>query len=300
MNFSLLDSIADIENGVLATVLRTDGHTYKKKGDKALFGVDDPIPRYGNLGSSCAGQDLVEAAAQAYSQRRPRVESFDMSDEGDIHFGYGAFCGGSMDILLEPLFDDQRRVYAHVRRQLEARTAGYLVHDLSSGDLEFTTSPVTEVDGILVEPLVPLQRLFIFGATPLSARILAAIDDMPFEMHVMDWRSHYLDTLAAPSSTRRHLDDYPLAHGDYLLVLSHHFERDLGVIAQALSAGCVYIGVLSSTTRRDALLDHLRTDGVAGDLLSRIRCPVGLDIHARTDAEIAVSIAAELIKVRHS
>ena len=59
MNFTLLDEIEKKRSAVLATILTTTGHTYKKRGDKALFEVDNPFPVYGNFGSQCVDLDLI-------------------------------------------------------------------------------------------------------------------------------------------------------------------------------------------------------------------------------------------------
>ena len=65
MNLSLLDEIEKVETGILATILETEGHTYKKKSDKALFAADGPFPVYGNLGSLCVDQEIVLRGREA-------------------------------------------------------------------------------------------------------------------------------------------------------------------------------------------------------------------------------------------
>ncbi len=68
----------------------------------------------------------------------------------------------------------------------------------------------------------------------------------------------------------------------------------------ALEAGCEYVGLVASRVRGAAVLDALRADGVPDEALARVRTPAGVDIGARTHAEIALSILAELVAVRRA
>ena len=65
MNFSLLDKIDAIRGGILTTILRTEGHTYKKQGARALFAAGGHAPVWGNLGSVCIDQELVRQGGEA-------------------------------------------------------------------------------------------------------------------------------------------------------------------------------------------------------------------------------------------
>ncbi len=98
MNFSLLDKIESTDNGFLATVLGTEGHTYKKRGARALFAPDHTAPVWGNLGSLCVDQELVRAGGEALAEEKPRMLEIDTSKARDIDFGYGTYCGGQMNI----------------------------------------------------------------------------------------------------------------------------------------------------------------------------------------------------------
>ena len=135
MNFSLLDKIDEVSGGILATILKTEGSSYKKEGAKALFVVDDPFPRHGNLGSLCVDQHILSTGKAALETGKPRIITIDTTTPEDIHFGYGTYCGGVMKILLEPVIDAHRQVYRALARHLENNEPVYLVHDLHSGTL---------------------------------------------------------------------------------------------------------------------------------------------------------------------
>ena len=301
MNFSLLDKIEKTHHGILATVLGTEGHTYKKRGARALLAPDQPAPAWGNLGSLCVDQELARAGGEALAAGTPRLLEIDTSKTRDIDFGYGTYCGGKMNILVEPVLIKHKAVYSLLRERLRSRTVCYLAHDLDTGDLTLSdTEPAPEsAERVFVEEILPLQPLCIFGATPLTRRVVYLLDGMDFEIHVLDWRPAHLDGLRDLDHVSPHLDEYTLDDFHYVLVQSHDFRRDKALLKQALSAGCPYVGMLSSSKRREKMYEELRAEGLAQADIDRVSSPVGLDIGGRTDAEIAISIVAELVAFGH-
>lgn len=299
MNFSLLDKIDNTHNGFLATVLATEGHTYKKRGARALFAPDRPAPAWGNLGSLCVDQELVRAGSEALADGRPRMLEIDTRQARDIDFGYGTYCGGKMNILVEPVLTKHKAVYAVLGDRLRTRTPCYLVHDIDTGDITIADTAPEPDERMLVEEIQPLQRLCIFGATPLARRVIHHLADMDFEIQVMDWRPAHLESLQGLIAVTCHGEDCTIDECGFVLVMSHDFRRDKEVIRRALEAGCGYIGMLSSSQRRNQMYRELRDEGVAPADIDRISSPVGLDIRSKTDAEIAVSIVAELVSFIH-
>ena len=301
MNFSLLDKINAIRGGILTTILRTEGHTYKKQGARALFAEGGHAPVWGNLGSVCVDQELVRQGGEAAAEGKPRTVRIDTSEVEDADFGYGTFCGGVMDVLIEPLTDAHKTVYRELRRRLESGQRSWLVHALDTGELNIVDTEPTPDDRKLAEAIPPLVPLCVFGATPLAHRLVEALDDMDYRLHVVDWRKDYLDGFAGVDGVATHLDQLPFgADADaVVLIMSHHYHRDKAVLKEALSRNCAFVGMLSSSTRRDQMYEDLGQDGVADADLKRVCSPVGLDIGGRSDAEIAVAIAAQLIQWRN-
>jgi xanthine dehydrogenase accessory factor len=90
------------------------------------------------------------------------------------------------------------------------------------------------------------------------------------------------------------------APGDLALVVAAHGQDEIAVLRAALENGLPYVGLVASAKRGAAVLDELRSEGVPDDLLAAIETPAGIDIGARTPAEIALSILARIIAVRRS
>ena len=295
MNYSLLDKIVSADGGFLATILKTEGHTYRKAGARALFYDGDPIPVHGNLGSLCADQEIVDAGRAACRAARPRVVRIDTTGDDDADLGYGTFCGGVMEVLIEPVAKAHRSVYSDVRARLERGEVCHLVHDLVTGDLAVTDEAAPGAERY-VEAVTPPWRVVLFGATPLARRLAAILDDSEFDVHITDWRSAFLERCEHLDARCRHLDSFPVARGAFAVIVSHSYRRDQEALRAALDADCAFVGLLSSRPRRERMFAELAAAGVAPAALARVSSPVGLDLGSRDDAEIAVAIAAEVIR----
>lgn len=86
----------------------------------------------------------------------------------------------------------------------------------------------------------------------------------------------------------------PLGARSALAALTHDPKLDDPALAAALKSRCFYIGALGSKKTHAARLDRLRAHGFTNDELARLHGPIGLPIGARTPAEIAISILAEM------
>jgi xanthine dehydrogenase accessory factor len=296
MNFSLLDKIDAVDRGILATILNTEGHTYKKRGARALFAEGAPAPVWGNLGSVCVDQELVRQGGEALAEGKPRQVVIDTSEAEDADFGYGTYCGGVMTVLVEPVLDAHKSVYRELRKRLGERKHSFLVHDLETGKLHIADSETESDDRFYVEAIPPLQPVHIFGATPLTHRLVRCFEEMEYEVHVIDWRKDYLDGFENVYGVTPHLDELPFDADAFVLIQSHHFHRDKAVLEDALARKCAFVGMLSSRVRRDQMYQELEGDGVPAEDLARVSCPLGLDLGGRSDAEIAIAIAAQLVE----
>ena len=91
---------------------------------------------------------------------------------------------------------------------------------------------------------------------------------------------------------------FELRPGDLALVAAGHGRDELDALRIALDAGLPYVGLVASRRRGHGVIAELRSDGVPDEALESIDTPAGLDIGARTPAEIAIAILAEITCVR--
>lgn len=136
---------------------------------------------------------------------------------------------------------------------------------------------------VFLEPFLPPPRMIIAGDTPIAAALLRLGPEVGLE--AVEGRG---DDSGSP---------VPRAD-DLALVVAAHGRDERAILRAALEAGVPYVGLVASRKRGAAVLDELRQEGASQELLDRIDTPAGLDIGARSPAEIAVSILASIIEVR--
>ena len=131
--------------------------------------------------------------------------------------------------------------------------------------------------------------------------VLAALD---FEVVVVDERDELLTEERFPG-VRRVLEDPRLFLAsvdhqpeDFVLVVTHDHALDQDLVEHLLAVDLAWLGMIGSQGKVARFLVRFRAAGVPVDTLRRLSAPVGLDIGAETPAEIAVSIAAEVVRVR--
>jgi xanthine dehydrogenase accessory factor len=136
---------------------------------------------------------------------------------------------------------------------------------------------------VFLEPFLPPPRMIVAGDTPIAAALLRLGPDVGLD--AVDSRGG--DSGAVVPSA-----------DDLALVVAAHGRDELAILRAALEAEVQYVGLVASRKRGAGVLDELRGDGVPEELLAQIDTPAGLDIGARTPAEVALSILASIVQVR--
>lgn len=158
---------------------------------------------------------------------------------------------------------------------------------------------------VLVEPIRNPGTVYIFGAGHISQQIAPVANGVGFKTVVLDDRAEYACRERFPSSELillvsfyQTLPDLPLDEDSYLVIVTRGHLHDKWVLEQLLGKPAAYLGMIGSTRKRDLIYKSLEKEGFTKEELSQVYSPIGLDILAETPEEIAVSIVAELIKVR--
>ena len=157
-----------------------------------------------------------------------------------------------------------------------------------------------------VQPVGIPETVFIFGAGHVAQALTPLCASAGFRVVVIDDRPEYAIRERFPMAAEVRVTDASfdcfgelgIAATDYVVVVTHGHAHDRTVLAGALKTGALYIGMIASRRKRDLIFDSLRGEGAGENDLGRVHSPIGLSIGARTPAEIAVSIVAEMIGVR--
>ena len=158
---------------------------------------------------------------------------------------------------------------------------------------------------VYVQAFSTPPELVIFGAIDFSAEMAKLAGEIGYRVTICDAREPFA---ASPRFSRsaevvvdwpdRHLAGRALGPRDAVLVFTHDRKFDEPALTAALKTGAGYIGALGSRRTQAERVQRLRQAGVGAQDIERIHAPCGLDIGARTPAETAISILAEVIATR--
>jgi len=239
--------------------------------------------------------------------RLPSMLAYGVSKEEAARFGLP--CGGTLRLVREPLPDvawieellDRTARHEIVARQLTLATGVVRLLPAVRGQaLHFDGSVLSSVFG-------PRWRLLLIGAGQLSQAVAQIALMLDFEVLVCDPREEYAAmlhqdgvrrVLGMPDDVVREL--VPDAH-TAIVALTHDPKLDDMALLEALRSDAFYVGALGSrrnqATRKQRLAEHF---DLSAEELARLHGPVGVFIGAKTPAEIAVSVMAQIVQVKNA
>ncbi|AXQ95022.1 XdhC family protein [Cereibacter azotoformans] len=295
---------------VLATVIETWGSAPRPAGSQLVVAGDGAM--MGSVSGGCVEGAVIAEAAAARADGRSRLMTFGVSD--DEAFAVGLACGGTIRVLVEPIGTalPEALLADLVAARAARRPIALLVHPESGAHrlagpeearvatrLRADRSGLEE-DGWFIGIHNPPLRMVVVGAVHIAQPLLAMARIAGFEPTLIDPRSAFGSAARFPGETI--LEDWPdeaLARLEpdartAVVTLTHDPKLDDPAILATFATPAFYLGCLGSPRTHARRLDRLREAGVSEDQIARIHAPVGLDIGARSPAEIAVSILAQI------
>ena len=258
------------EKFALATLVRTQGSSYRRPGARMLICADGKT--IGSLSAGCLEQDVASRALEVLKTGDAAMMRFDTRKR----FG----CAGKIDIFVEPAPDN---VLLNLAENLNARFTCFAITRFSGEGLgtrigEFDY--VHEHEHELVQEIRPPIRLFIFGGGPDSASLYLLADSL-------GWQTF---EVADANELSIEPDAWTAA-----IVKFHNYGRDFAALRKLLPLDLRYVGLIGPRKRRNQLLGDLLELGVT--INAGFFAPAGLDLGAETPEEIAFGIIAEIQRV---
>ena len=168
-----------------------------------------------------------------------------------------------------------------------------------------SVATVDEERGLFVEPVPRLPRVIVFGAGHVGNEIARLAARAGFYVVAIDDRPEFADPSRLPGvdeviveDLRTALDRLRLDTDDYVLATTRGHRFDAEIVEATAASNARYVGMLGSARKKTVIWKTLESLGVPRAALERVRVPIGERIGADTPAEIAVSVVAELIRIR--
>jgi xanthine dehydrogenase accessory factor len=160
---------------------------------------------------------------------------------------------------------------------------------------------------IFIEPFVPHPVLLIAGAGHIAAPLASLARLMNFSVSVTDDRASFANRERFPTAKQLLVGDieatlkhYPITPRTHVVLVTRAHAHDVQGLRAIIDSPAAYIGMIGSQRRVWAVFKLLHEEGIPPEKLSRVRAPIGLDLGGSTPEEIALSIMAEIIQLRHA
>ncbi|MDO8606439.1 MAG: XdhC family protein [Phaeospirillum sp.] len=287
----------------LAVVLSTWGSAPRSQGSYMAVSQDGVFA--GSVSGGCVEAAVIAEAREMEAGDAPRLLSFGVEDE--TAWQVGLPCGGNIRVavFLPEKALLERVVACHIKREPTALALDLSsgVQSLAEGDAAIDGLP-KDAENVFVRVHEAPWTMIITGAVHISQVLAVMARSVGFAVTVLDPRRAFASPERFPGVTLicgepdEVLAKMKLDRRTALISLTHVPRLDDAALRMALASSAFYVGALGSTRTHAKRCQRLGDHGLDAATLGRISAPVGLDIGAKTPAEIAVSILAEVIAAR--
>ena len=320
---------ANREPLVLATIVRTEGSTYRKAGARILISTDGATS--GLISGGCLEADLCERAARVLARGQPERAIFDSRVSNDPVWGIGLGCEGANHIWLQAATaENDYAPLRYLNRCLKEERTGTLAtviggdaltielgrhsdddpasRDALSIKLSACSSPTAQIQTlrylgrtleVFVAPVVLPPSLLLCGAGPDAVPVAKFADLLGWRVTVVDHRPAFATEanfppaarvlVARPSELIGRVDP---SNFDAAVIMSHNLAHDIEYLRCFVAKTPDYIGLLGPPSRRERIFAEIGPD--VRRISDRVRGPVGLNIGANSPSGIALSIVAQI------
>ncbi len=244
----------------------------------------------------------------------PELIRFDHMDENDAgneeskNPPSGMICSGSQTTVILPVKPDMLESVNRIISILEDSGTGTLrlsgtgleVSDSTSSETHF----LTETGGwSYTGPLGSPDTVYIFGGGHVGQALVRLLPELGFNSVIIDERER--DSFENPPSCRWITAPFNEAYSfiregrhSWAVIMTPFHEADAEVLHSLAGIELRYVGMMASSTKKTKIYSELMRKGVTEEFLDEVHCPIGIPVGSRTPPEIAISIAAQLLRVR--
>ncbi len=279
----------------IATVIETWGSAPRRMGAHLIIREDGLFE--GSVSGGCVEGDVIAEAADVIAENSPKRLEYGVADARAWEVGLA--CGGRIAVHVQPVSE----------AGFSPALAEHLADALARGE---SVQVVTGEDGIsregdgegFVRLYEPAGRLMIVGAVHIAQALVPMAELLGYTPLVVDPRGSFAAAerfqhiAVDPRWPDEALADWKPDSASAVVALTHDPKLDDPALIAALNAPAFYIAALGSRKNQAIRRERLATAGFDDAALNRIHGPAGLAIGAANPAEIALSIAAQMIATR--
>lgn len=298
---------------ILLCVPESKGSSPGRQGFKMAVAEDDMT---GSIGGGIMEHKFAELAKEKLKQ-----EKYDMllrkqyHDKSASENRSGMICSGEQVVLLYRVQKEDANHIENLIHSLDQNKNGKFrlspkgidfSDEITSADFHFNMQSETEWE--FEEKTGYKNHLFIIGGGHCALAFSRMMSVMDFYIHLYEDRKNLNTYLQNDFVHKKNIiDNYsllreliPSGSNHYVVIMTFGYRTDDIALRSLLDKNFKYLGVLGSKSKMEQLFAELRKDGITEEKIKTIYSPIGIPIKSQTPQEIAVSIAAEIIKIKNA
>ena len=315
----VISALEQGEKVVLCTILASSGSSPRGAGARMAVFADGST--MGTVGGGAVELIAAKEALEVLKTGETRVRAFCLAPEQVASIGM--ICGGNVTIYYQLLTAAELPTLYEMRTALQTNANSWLYLKIVGGVVEefrildqdqadsepelFTTRAVLCKGEPLryAEPLMRAGRVYVFGGGHVGQALVPVLANVGFRVTLYDNRPELANSSLFPAAEQVILGDYgdifsqvTLTEDDYVVIMTPGHQGDFALLEQVLRNKTKYVGCIGSRHKIARTQQLLREAGISEEAIASVHSPIGLPISAETPAEIAISIAAEMIQCR--
>lgn len=322
----MADELSAGKDLVLVFTVASSGATPRGAGAWMLMGRQGRI--WGTIGGGAVEYRSEQIAQTVFDEKKSFGHDFTLTKE-DVQ-NLGMICGGDVRVFFHYVPAGDPATLSLAKDALKFFSQGeplWFISDIGNGGMLNLFTPkcgFSNIDApdwlaenltrhprricrdgreLYVEQINDSGRVYVFGGGHVAQELVPVLSHVGFRCVVMDDRPEFADPALFPTAEEvvlgdfRHIANYvTIGAEDYVCVMTRGHAYDTVVQAQILQCRPCYVGVIGSAHKAAGVRQVLREEyGVTDAELDLVTTPIGLPIKAETPAEIAISIAAQMI-----
>jgi xanthine dehydrogenase accessory factor len=303
---------------MLLYVLESSGSSPGRQG--FFMAVNAKGEMEGSIGGGIMEHKFVEMAKERLKdqgtsdkEQEPGIRK-QVHDKSVAKNQSGMICSGEQTILLYPVRENDSAIIQNIITSLGQHKNGTLTlspEGLSFDDIipetDFLFTMQSEHDWLFKEKTGYKNQLFIIGGGHCALAFSRLMSQMDFYIHIYDDRRNLKTMIENGSAHKKHfINDYSELNGlifpgnnHYVVIMTFGYRTDDIALRALFRKEFKYLGLLGSKTKIEKMFNDYREEGIDEKVLQLIHTPIGIPIKSQTPEEIAISIAAEIIREKN-
>ncbi|UTW45091.1 XdhC family protein [bacterium SCSIO 12696] len=296
---------------VLATIVATDGSSYRKAG--AMMLINSLGKYHGLLSGGCLESDIMRQARRCWETGYSRIIEYDMREETDVSWQLGIGCGGMVRILLQPVSADnnylelmelqrhsqQRQPCIYRQKIFQGFPESAVLQPVDAPQLANRKVLLDADSSMLYQQVRPTPHLAVFGGGVDATPVVELAATLGWHISLFDPRAGYARAAYFPGAQQVIHQSYlelsghgAVADIDAAVVMHHNVELDAQAIQLLQQSPVKYLGLLGPAHRTERVL---QAAGLSkNDLKLPLANPVGLRLGGELPESIALAMVAEI------